>query len=106
MEKKRHVNKLLSVFDLSDCGDLNLPGGALSRVMFAYDEREDLREFTILTREIPEEIRSRITSWLEENIDVCNAIWSSDSTETQISFNSRHFYRKALDAKEVMMKGS
>ena len=89
MEKKRHVNKLLSVFDLSDCGDLSLPGGALSRVMFAYDERENLREFTILTREIPEEIRSKITSWLEENIDVCNAIWSPDSTETDIVFSGQ-----------------
>ncbi|MBW1717138.1 MAG: hypothetical protein JRI94_09135 [Deltaproteobacteria bacterium] len=89
MEKKRHVNKLLSVFDLSDCGDLSLPGGALSRVMFAYDEKEDSREFTILTREIPEEIRSKITSWLEENIDVCNANWSSDSTETDIVFSGQ-----------------
>ena len=89
MEKKRHVNKLLSVFDLSDCRDLNLPGGALGRVMFSYDEKEDSRKFTILTREIPEEIRSKITSWLEKNVDVCNAIWSSDSTETDIVFSGQ-----------------
>jgi hypothetical protein len=76
MEKERHVNKLLSVFDLSDCRDLSLPKGTLGRVMFAYDEGEDLREFKILTQEIPEEIRNRIILWLEENIDVCKTLES------------------------------
>ena len=84
MEKKRHVSKLQSVFDLSDCGDTSLPGGAIGRVMFVYDEKEDLKEFTLLAREIPEEIRNRITSWLEENIDISNPIWSSDSTKTDL----------------------
>ena len=74
MEKKRHVNKLLSVFDLSDCRNPSPPAGVLGRVMFSYDERENLREFKILAGEISDEIRSRITSWLEENIDVCNNI--------------------------------
>lgn len=72
MEKKRHVNKLLSVFDLSDCRDPSPPAGVLGRVMFAYDERENLREFKILAGEIPDEIRRKITSWLEENIHICN----------------------------------
>jgi hypothetical protein len=84
MEKKRHVSKLQSVFDLSNCGAPSLPAGALGRVMFVYDEKEDLRKFTVLTRGIPEEARLRITSWLEENIDVCNDAWGSDSNEKDI----------------------
>jgi len=78
MEKERHVNKLLSVFDLSDCRYPGLPKGALGRVMFAYDEREDLKEFKILSREMPEEIRSRIILWLQNNVDVRNTIERRD----------------------------
>jgi len=72
MEEKRHVNKLLSVFDLSDCGNPGLPEGTLGRVMFSYDQRKGLKEFKILTREIPEQIRTGIILWLENNVDVCN----------------------------------
>ncbi len=82
MEKKRHISKLQSVFDLSHCGGTSIPGNALGRVMFVYDEKENLREFTILNREIPEKIRNRIVSWLEENIDVCNDVWGADSNDT------------------------
>jgi hypothetical protein len=84
MEEKRHVSKLQSVFDLSDCGDLSLPAGSLGRIMFVYDEKKNLREFTILSKEIPEEIRRNIKSWLEKNIDVCNPVWCSDSADSDI----------------------
>jgi hypothetical protein len=84
LEKKRHVSKLQTVFDLSDCGDSSLPGGSFGRVMFVYDEKENLREFTILNREIPEEIRGRIKLWLDKNIDVCNPIWGSESNDTDL----------------------
>ncbi len=84
MEKKRHVSKLQTVFDLSDCGDTSLPGVFFGRVMFVYDEKENLREFTILNREIPEEIRNSIKLWLDENIDVCNPIWGSESNDTDL----------------------
>ncbi len=70
MEKKRYVSKLQSVFDLADCGDLSLPRGVFGRVMFKYDEKEDLKEFTILTRDIPEDIQAKIKSLLKENIDI------------------------------------
>lgn len=72
MERKRHVSKLQLVFDLPDCEDTGLPKGASGRVMFIYDEKENLKEFTILTREIPEKIKNRIKSWLEDNIDISN----------------------------------
>jgi hypothetical protein len=84
MEKKRHVSKLQTVFDLSGCGDSSLPGGSFGRVMFVYDEKKNLKEFTILNRRIPEEIQSSIKSWLNKNIDVCNPIWGSESIESDI----------------------
>ena len=52
--------------------------------MFVYDEKKDLKEFTLLTREIPDEIRNRITSWLKENVDISNPIWDSDTAKTDI----------------------
>lgn len=84
MEKKRHVSKLQSVFDLSHCGVPCLPDGALGRVMFVYDEKEDLKKFTVLNRGMPEEVRNRITSWLEENIDVTNDDWGSDLNDADL----------------------
>ena len=84
MEKKRHVSKLQSVFDLSHCRTPSLPDGALGRVIFVYDEKQNLKKFTVLTRGMPEEVRSRITSWLEENIDVSDDVWGSDLNDSEL----------------------
>ena len=84
MEEKRHVSKMQSVFDLSDCVDSSIPGGSMGRVMFLYDEKKNLREFTILSRGTPEEIQINIKTWLENNIDVRNPIWGTESTASDI----------------------
>jgi hypothetical protein len=52
--------------------------------MFVYDEKEDLKKFTVLNRGMPEEVRNRITSWLEENIDVTNDDWGSDLNDADL----------------------
>lgn len=48
MVNKRHVKRLMSVFDLSDCESLKFPKGASSRVMLLYDEEENRKEFARL----------------------------------------------------------
>lgn len=65
MDKRRHIIKLQTVFDLEDYSDLRF-----GRVMFNYDEKEDLREFTILSKGIPEEIRTKIKEYLDEHCDI------------------------------------
>ena len=84
MDKKRHISKLQSVFDLSDCRGLTLPGGSIGRVLFVYDEEKNLREFTILNRDMPEKMQNSVKLWLEKNIDVCKPIWGYDLTESDI----------------------
>ena len=70
METKRHVKRLMSVFDLSDCEGLEFPKSAPGRVMLLYDEEENRKEFKLLNNTIPEKMRGRITSWLEDHFDV------------------------------------
>ena len=70
MEAKRHIKKLMSVFDLTDCEGLEFPEGASGRVMLLYDEEENKKEFTLLNRTIPNKARKEITSWLENHLDV------------------------------------
>jgi hypothetical protein len=72
--KKRHVIRALSIFDLADCEDLRLPQGMSSRVMFVYDEKENLKGFTLLNTRIPRKMHRRITSWLEKNVDVRDSL--------------------------------
>ncbi|MDY6879947.1 MAG: hypothetical protein V2J25_15350 [Desulfatiglans sp.] len=74
MEEKRHISKLQTVFDLSECGDLSVPENTLGRVLFVYDEQRDIREFKILNREMPIEMQSHIKLWLEENMDACKTM--------------------------------
>ena len=70
MEAKRHVRNLMSVFDLSDCEDLKFPESAQGRVMLFYDEEKNRKEFKLLNKTIPKNMRGRITSWLENHFDV------------------------------------
>ena len=72
--KKRHAVRVLSIFDLADCEDLKLPQGMSSRVMFVYDEKENLKGFKILNTAMPRAIHRRITLWLEKNIDVRDSL--------------------------------
>ena len=70
MEAKRHVKNLMSVFDLSDCENLQFPESAQGRVMLFYDEEKNRKEFKLLNKTIPKNMRGRITSWLENNFGV------------------------------------
>ena len=84
MEEKRHVSKMQSVFDLSHCGVPNITDGTSGRVMFIYDEKENLKEFILLNGGIPENVRNEIISWLEENIDVGNDVWNKNLNDSDL----------------------
>ena len=70
MSKKRHVDKLLSVFDLTICEALRLPQTISIRVMFIYDRVADVRKFVILNDKIRKQTSDKLTLWLQENLDV------------------------------------
>ena len=75
MDKKRLVHQMLSVFELSDCEDLDVEKNVACRVMFRYDEKQKMKEFRLLNENIPDDLRNRIISWLEKNIDVDNCMF-------------------------------
>ena len=69
MNNPRHVKRLLSVFDLPDCGSSGLPEGTSTRVMYFYDEEAKIKEFRILGKNITVDEDTRIKAWLNENVD-------------------------------------
>ena len=68
MTAERHVDGLVSVFNLRIGQALGLPQRLSTRVMYTYDRQENRRNFTILSRDIPEEMNIKLKSWLEKNI--------------------------------------
>ena len=70
MSKKRHVDKLLSVFDLTICEALSLTETISIRVMFIYDRVEEVRKFVILNDKMRKQTSDKLTLWLQENVDV------------------------------------
>jgi hypothetical protein len=79
MEKRRGVEKLLSILDLTIGEALNLPESLSTRVMLAYDGRRNKKEFTVLGKEITGDMKERIRIWLEENVDIDDVICNLES---------------------------
>ncbi len=76
MDKKRLVHKMSSIFELSDCEDLGMKIDVKGRVMFRYDEKHNSKEFRLLNENIPDDLRDRIISWLDQNIDVDSSMFN------------------------------
>jgi hypothetical protein len=70
MSEKRHVDKLLSVFDLTIRDALSLTETISIRVMFIYDRVAEIRKFVILNDKIRKQTSDKLTLWLQENVDV------------------------------------
>ena len=73
-EKKRYINRLYSVFDLPNEGELSVEGNEPTRVMMLYDRDLNLREFQVVNRGLPAKTKNMITSWLQKNSHICDAI--------------------------------
>ena len=67
---KRCVDNLAVVFKLSIRKALALPQRLTTHVLFRYDRGTKRKEFKILNRGIPTEIRYRIIVWLETHLEV------------------------------------
>ena len=64
-----------SIFELSDCKNLDVKRDVMGRVMFRYDEKQNTKEFRLLNGKIPDDLRDEIISWLDQNIDVDNIMF-------------------------------
>ena len=79
MSKKRHVDKLLSVFDLTVCEALRLPETISIRVMFIYDRVKKVRKFVILNDKLRRQTSDKLSLWLEENVEVSHVAHGLES---------------------------
>jgi len=68
IERERHVDTLMAIFDLKIHRALCLDQGVSTRVLFHYDRDLRIRRFKVLNRNIPEPLHARIMTWLEENV--------------------------------------
>ena len=73
-ENKRYINNLYSVFDLPQTGESSIEQNEPTRVMMIYDRGLNLRKFQVLNRGLPAEAKNMITSWLQKNSHICDAI--------------------------------
>jgi len=70
MTTERIVERLDSVFDLRIHKALNLSESVSTRVMLSYRKPEKKATFKVLSAKTTEEMKSRITKWLDDHIHV------------------------------------
>jgi hypothetical protein len=79
MAEERYVDKLMSVFSFTAGEALGLPEDVSTQVMFVYNRKANIKEFSLIDEEIPEDMNRRITSWLEKNMDVGDVLHGTKS---------------------------
>ena len=70
MTTERIVDRLDSVFDLRIHRALNLSESVSTRVMLTYSKTENRTKFMVLSAKTTEEMKRKITSWLDTHIEV------------------------------------
>jgi hypothetical protein len=81
MTTERIVDRLNSVFDLRIHKALNLSESVSTRVMLTYSKRENRTKFKVLSSKTSEEMKRKITSWLDAHIDVDDLVCHLGSKE-------------------------
>jgi hypothetical protein len=85
MENKRMVHKLHSVFDIMNYRSILLPFRSSIRVQFEYNAEEKSENYTILSKDIPEETGSLLVAMLKENVSSDKIIYGLDSNNLDYS---------------------
>jgi hypothetical protein len=81
MTTERMVERLDSVFDLRIHKALNLSECVSTRVMLTYSKLEKRTTFRVLSAKTTEEMKRKITSWLDAHIDVDDLVRRLGSEE-------------------------
>ena len=75
------VEQLDSVFDIRIRKALNLPESVSTRVRLTYSKPENRTTFKVLSTRTTEEMKRKITSWLDDHIDVDDLVCRLGSEE-------------------------
>ncbi|SPD73102.1 hypothetical protein PITCH_A1680019 [uncultured Desulfobacterium sp.] len=78
---KRHIDNLFCIFDLSICKAMGLSKPILTRVIFVYDRNEKIKQIKILDKGVTESMGRRLSSWLENNIEIEDILYHIRSEE-------------------------
>jgi hypothetical protein len=81
---KRNVDNLYCIFDLSICKAMHLSKPISTRVIFAYDRNENIKKIMILDKSITQAMSSRLSSWLENNVEIDDILYHIRSEEIDI----------------------
>lgn len=81
MTTERTVDRLDSVFDLRIHKALNLSESVSTRVMLTYSKKEKRATFKVLSAKTTEEMKRRITSWLDNYIEIDDLVCRLGSNE-------------------------
>ena len=81
MTTERIVDRLNSVFDLRIHKALNLSESVSTRVMLTYRKPENRTTFKVLSTKTTEEMKRRITKWLDDHIHVDDLVCRLGSEE-------------------------
>ncbi len=72
---KRNVDNLYCIFDLSICKAMHLSKPISTRVILAYDKNENVKKIMILDKSITQAMSSRLSSWLEDNVEIDDILY-------------------------------
>lgn len=81
MTTERMVDRVDSVFDLRIHKALNLSESVSTRVMLTYSKPENRTTFKVLSTRTTEDMKRKITSWLDDHIDVDDLVCRLGSEE-------------------------
>ena len=81
MASERMVDRLDSVFDLRIRKALNLSESVSTRVRLTYNKPENTTTFKVLSTRTTEEMKRKITSWLDTHIEVDDLVCRLGSEE-------------------------
>ena len=81
MTTERLVDRLDSVFDIRIRKALNLSESVSTRVMLTYRKPENRTTFKVLSTKTTEEMKRRITKWLDDHIHVDDLVCRLGSEE-------------------------
>jgi hypothetical protein len=91
MTTERIVERLDSVFDLRIHKALNLSESVSTRVMLTYSRKEKRTKFMVLSAKATEEMKTKITSWLDTHIDFEDLVCHLGSKEIDMDTFPRGF---------------
>jgi hypothetical protein len=84
MTTERIVDRLDSVFDLRIQKALNLSESVSTRVMLTYSKKENRTRYKVLSAKTTEEMKRRITSWLDAHVELDDLIHHLGSKEVDM----------------------